>query len=315
MRKNIMIGRTDLVLLGLLLTIFVSGCADIEASASETENKVSAAEEINTSIALINNAETRAMSVRQDIESGTYTAAKMNLNASKIDFEEALKILNNASSDYEEENQEIEKYKTLAEGDLNRVHSLESLIIAMEHLDKSLAYAYSKEFNLSRKELDIANEALNESAASSLLAKEKLFTIDPDSVPVEQKSSIILLRDDLETSETMYEELRQMMKGMDPYMDGYEYLLNGIEYGDNKKWGKAADEFEKASDKFSESHAILEELKDSEYSEVSVGAIEMCGFLTQIEKDLPHLEAGCRYIEKGRYSQAETELSKVSYYY
>lgn len=154
----------------------------------------------------------------------------------------------------------------------------------MEHSDKSMAYAYSKEFNLSRKELNIANEALNESAASSISAKEKVFTIDPKSVPIEQKSSIILLRNDLEASETMHSELRQMMSGMYPYMDGYVCLSNGIEYGDAEEWGKAADEFGKASDKFSESQKILETLKDSEYSEVSVTAIEICGILTQAQK-------------------------------
>lgn len=105
------------------------------------------------------------------------------------------------------------------------------------------------------------------------------------------------------------------MSGMYPYMDGYECLLNGIEYGDNKKWGKAANEFGKASSKFSGSQKILEKLKDSGYSEVSIGAIEMCGILTQVQKDLPHLEAGCRYMEKDRTSQANTEFSKISYYY
>lgn len=309
-RKNIIMGKDGLFLLGILLITFFSGCVENEIFTA----KVSAAEEINTSISLINSAETRIMSVRQDLESGTYTNAKINLNASETDFEEALKILNNASSDYEGEIQEIEIYKTLAEGGMERLHSLESLITAMEHLDKSIAYAYSKEFNLSRKELDIANEALNESAASSISAKEKIFTIDPESVPIEQKSSILLLRNELEASETMHTELRQMMRGMYPYMDGYECFSNGIEYGDAKEWGKAADEFGKASDKFSESQKILEGLKDSEYSEISVGAIGICGVLAQMDKDLPHIEAACRYMEKGRYSQANAEFNNISYY-
>lgn len=98
-------------------------------------------------------------------------------------------------------------------------------------------------------------------------------------------------------------------------MDGYECLLNRIKYGDEKKWDKAADEFGIASDKFSESQKILEELKDSEFPEVSVSCIEVCGILTQLEKDLPHIEAGCRFMEKGRYSQADAEFSKISYYY
>ncbi|MDY9927589.1 hypothetical protein [Methanosarcina sp.] len=311
-RKIIVLGKNGLVLLGLVSVMFFSGCVENEVSAAEVENKLSAAEEIDTSFLLINSAESRIVSIRQDIESGTYTTAKTSLKASKIDFEEALKILNDTSSDYEEENQEIERYKTLAESGLDRVSSLESLLIAMEHFDKSFAYMYSEEFNLSKKELDKTNEALNDSAVSLNSAKEKVFTIDPNSVPVEQKSSIILLQDDLETSETMHVEVRKMINGMYPCMDGYECLSKGIEYGDVEKWDKAADEFEKASNKFSESQKILEKLKDSEYSEVSVGAIEMCGLLMKMQKDLPHFEAGCRYMEKGRYSQAQKEFNKLS---
>ena len=105
-KKNIIIGRTVLVLLGLALITFCSGCVEKNIFAANLGSKVSAADEINTSASLINSAETRIMSVRQDVESSTYSNAKINLNASETDFEEALKILNNASSDYEEEIQD-----------------------------------------------------------------------------------------------------------------------------------------------------------------------------------------------------------------
>ncbi|AKB29908.1 hypothetical protein MSSIT_3189 [Methanosarcina siciliae T4/M] len=294
------------------MVIIFSGCVEDEASAAEVDNKVSAAEEFDTSFLLINNAESRIMSIKEDIESGTYTAAKKNLKASRADFENAQRILNDISSDYEEENKDIQNYKILAEGGLDRVRSLEYLLIAMEHFDKSLAYMYSGEFNLGKKELDMVNGALNESSTSLISAKEKIFRIDLDSVPVEQKNSFILLRADLETSGNMCEEFREMMSGMYLYMDGSEYLFNGMNYADTEKWGKAADEFGNAADKFSESQKILEKLKDSECSEVSVEATEMYGFLTMVQKDLPHLEAGCRYMENGRYSRAEKEFDMIS---
>jgi hypothetical protein len=31
-----------------------------------------------------------------------------------------------------------------------------------------------------------------------------------------------------------------------------------------------------------------------------------------MQKDLPHFEAGCRYMEKGRYPQAQKEFNKLS---
>ena len=139
--------------------------------------------------------------------------------------------------------------------------------------------------------------------------------IDLNSVPVEQKSSIMLLRTDLETSETMHAEFQKMISGMYPFMDGYMRLSSGVEYAEAEKWDKAANEFGKASEEFSESYAILEELKNSEYSEVSLGAIEICGILTRVQKDLPHLEAGCRYMEKDRYNKAMAEFNNISTYY
>lgn len=302
-------GRTNFDKIGILFliltaTMFFSGCMESKASASD---------EINTSLSLINSAESRIGTVRSDIFAGTYTSAKINLNASRIDFEESLKILNNAASDSEEEIQEIERYKILADSGIDRVNSLESMIEAMEHMDKSLAYAESREFNLSRIELNKMNGDLNKFSISSNSAKEKIFLINLDSVPVEQKSSISLLRGEMESIEKMSMEIKEMMDGMYPYLDGVEYFFNATEYMKVNEWDKAADEFVNASVKFSESNNKLEKLKDSQYSEISVGAIEICGILDKMEENLPYFESGCRYMEEGRYFQAEKEFNKVSF--
>ncbi|WP_235282967.1 hypothetical protein [Methanosarcina sp. 1.H.T.1A.1] len=280
-----------------------------------TENKVSAAEEINTSSSLIYSADLRVESAISDMDEGSYTSAKNNLKAARVDYEEALKILNNASSDYEEETKDIERDVIFAEAGLDAVSYSENLILATEHLDKFVAHLDSEDIDLSRKELDKASEALNNSIVYLGSAKEKIFSIDLDSVPVEQKSYVTVQREDLETSEKMSLELRQMINGLYPFLDGSEHLFKAGEYLETEEWDKAADEIADSSVKLSESKESLETLKDSDYSEISVGVIEICGILTQLEKDLPHLEAGCRYMEKGRYSQAEAEFSKVSDYY
>lgn len=294
------------VFVGLLVAVSASGCM---------ESKASAAEEINISFSLISSAESRFENVGSSIEAGTYTDAKTELRASRVDFEEALKILDNASSDSEEENQAIERYKILAESGLDRVNCSEYTITALEHLDKFAAHISSEDLDLSRKELDKTNEALNNSSAYLISAKEKIFSIDPDSVPVEEKSSIILLRSDLEVAEKMHLELQEMINGMYPYVDGFKHFINAGEYIDNEEWGKAADEFADSSVDFAESKKELENLRDSEYSEISVAVIEFYGLMTQMEEDLPHFEAGCRYMDQGRYSQAEEEFSKISTYY
>lgn len=294
------------IFLGIILVISFSGCA---------ENKVSAAEDINTSFSLIDSADFKVESAISSLSEGAYTSSKTGLRAARVDYEEALKILNNASSDYEEETQDIERYIIFAETGLDTVSYSENMILVTEHLDKSVAHLSAEDMDLSRKELDKASEALNNSTVYLSSAKENIFSIDPDSVPVEQKSYVTAQRDAIETAEIMSSEFRQMINGMYPYLEGSEHLFNALEYLEAEEWDKAADEYNSSSVKFSESQKILEELKDSDYSEVSVASIEICGVLTQLDKDLPHLEAGCRYMEKGRYYQADEEFSKVSYYY
>lgn len=314
-RKKITVGKTGLILLGLVLITFFSGCVENEIFIANFGNKVSAAEEINTSVLLLDSADLRVESAISDAGEGTSTSAKISLKAARVDYEEALKILNNASSDYEEETQDIKRYIIFAEAGLDIVSYSENLILATEHLDKSAAHLGSKDLDLSRKELDKSNEALNNSTVYLSSAKERAFSIDSGSVPVEQKSYVIVLKDNLETSEKTILDIKQMINGMYPYLEGSEHLFNAVEYLETEEWGKAADELANSSVEFSESKESLDKLKESDYSEISVGAIEICGILTQLEKDLPHLEAGCRYMEKGRYSQAEAEFNKVSYYY
>lgn len=294
------------VFLGLILVMSFSGC---------TGNKVSAAEEINTSSSLIYNADLRVENAFSGMGEGSYTSAKTSLKAARVDYEEALKILNNASSDYEEETRDIERYRIFAEAGLDSVSYSENMVLVLEHLEKSVAHLSSDDFDLSRKELDKSSEALNSSTVYLSSAKGKIFSIDLNSVPVEQKSYVTVQRDDIETGEKMSLEFKQMIDGMYPLLDGCECLMNAVEYVETEEWGKAADEFTNSSVMFSESKNNLNKLKDSDFSEISVAAIETCGIITQIEKDLPHLEAGCRYMDKGRYSQADAEFNKISTYY
>lgn len=310
-RNRIILTKAGLlILLGLVLTMSFSGCVG-----NSMENKVSAAEEINTSILLINHAEERLEKSMSDLELGAYTGVKVNLEASKVDFEEALKILDNAHSDYEEENRDIERLKILSSSGLDRINFSQNMVTSLEHLDKFAAYMSSEEVELSRKELDRAFEALNESEVSLTSAKDKIISIDPDKVPVEDKSNMILLRNDMESGEKMLQEFKEVIRGNYPYVDGLEHLLNAEEFVENENWDKAALEYAEASEDFSESKKIMEKLKDSEFTESSILAIELCGILDDLEEDLPHLEAGCEYMDRERYSQANEEFSKLSYFY
>jgi len=298
--------------LGLIVAISCSGCVG---------SKTSAAEEINTSTSLVNSAELKLKGALSDRDIGSYAEAKTKLKASRVEFEEALKILNNATSDYEEENQMIETFKVFAAVGIDRVNASENLISTYEHIDKFEAYSdlgfenmNSEDFNKVRFELDKAIEGLNNSITNTSSARVKLSSLNIDSVPVGQKSNYTIIESDLEYTEKLSSDTKEMVNGLSLSVDGLEALYNSIEYAESEEWDKAANECANSSVKFSESVKIFQKLQDSEFTEVSDIAIEYYGNFEyeNIEELLTHYEAACRYMSEGKESQALEEFDKVS---
>jgi tetratricopeptide (TPR) repeat protein len=311
-RKKITMSRTFLVLLGIFLTTFISGCVGNEVFSSNFGSKVSAAEEINTSVSLINNAESRYDEVRDMFQAGSYSSTKTSLEASKADYEEALNILENSTTDYEEEQQAIDYYKSLSICGLDKAAFLEDAILCTEHFEKAVAYMSSSDFESVRKEMGMAEKSLNDSFVPLKSARTELEKIDPKMVPLEDKSSIIMTKKHLEQSEKMASELGELISGFYPIVDGSEHLINASKLIEDEQWGAAALEVNESSLKFSVSVGTFENLKDSEFPEISVSAIGIYGYLTQMEEPLLHLENGCNYADKGRYTQAINEFNLAS---
>jgi len=56
------------------------------------------------------------------------------------------------------------------------------------------------------------------------------------------------------------------------------------------------------------------DLKNSEFTEVSVTAIEIDTDLKNLLDDLPHFEAGCRYMSENNIYKANEEFNKIAEY-
>jgi hypothetical protein len=289
-----------LILLGLVTSISFSGCM---------ENKVSAADDINTSILLINNADSKYNNVLGLLQDGLYSSARITLEASKMDYEESLHILENAATDYEEEKQEIEYYKTIGSISLDKIAVLESLISCMEHFEKAVAYMDSNDFESIRKELRLAKENLDDSQVPLKSASTKIDTIDLKAVPIQDKSNIIMTKNELNQSEKMNLELGELLLGFHPFVNGFENIMNASEFIEEEEWDKAALEIQEASLEFSESTEKFEALKDSEFSEISVSAITIYSCLTEMKELLVHLENGCNYADEGKDTKATAEFN------
>lgn len=299
MKKKTIAGL--IVIAAIVLVAMFAGCIE--------EEKISASDDINISVSLANSGATRIEKI--DLEAGVYSDAKAKLTASKVDYEEALKILSNATTDYDEEKKIIETNKIICSYSLDGIAVLQNLTICLEHLDKAAAYMEGEDIASIISELKLAEDALNDASPFIFTAKEKCFSIDVDTVPIESKSEILEDRISIEQTEKMISENGEMISGMYPFVDGMEHMLKAVDYMEKEAWHSAELEFGKCSPDFSKSKDTFINLKNSEFTEVSVPAIEMHVFLSKTLEALPHLEAGCGYASKGDFKKAEVEFNKI----
>lgn len=299
MKKKTIAGL--IVIAAIVLVAMFAGCIE--------EEKISASDDIEISSRLMDSGATRLGEI--DLEAGAYSDAKAKLRASKVDYEEALKILNNATTDYDEEKKIIETYKIICSYSLDGIAALQNLTICLEHLDKALAYMEGMDIASIRSELKLAEDALNDASPFISTAKEKCFSIDVDTVPIESKSEILYARILFEQDEKMFSEFGEMISGMYPLVDGMEHMLKAVDYMEKEYWHSAELEFGKCYFDFSKSKDTFINLKNSEFTEISVPAIEMYGLLSEMLEALPHLEAGCRYASIGDFEKAEEEFNKI----
>ena len=299
-----------IAIIAIVSIVIFAGCVEEEHVEEErVEEKISAAEDIHRAILLIGNGATRIEKIRLEI--GAYSDAKTKLTASEVDYEEALKILNNAATDYDDEKDAIRTAKVMCSYNLDRVAAFRNLIICSEHLDKVDAYAEGEDFASMRSELKMAENALNDALPFIATAKEKCFNIDIDTAPIESRSELLENRISVEQNGKMTLEFGMLISGMHPFIDGTEHMQKAVRYMQNEEWHRAELEFNKCPTNFSESKDTLEDLKNSEFVEISVPAIARYGMLTKMLDALPHLEAGCRYADMGNFKKAEREFNKI----
>lgn len=299
MRTASMTGLIFIV--AIVAIVMFSGCV---------EEKISAADDINMSASLMDSGLNRLDKIDRDIEAGVYSSSKIGLMASKTDYEEALKILNNATTDYEEEKDIIKLNKILCNYNLDYIDSSQNLVNCLDHLDKSSAYMVAEDIDKSISELKLAENDLNSTLPSIRSAKEKIFGIDINTVPIESKSNIQESRAVIEQSEKMVLETGEIISGMYPFLDGMEHLIKATDYMEKEEWHNAELELGESSNDFSKSRNIFMPLENSEFTEVSTPSIEILGVLEKMIEAIEHYETGCKYADTGSFEKAIDEFMK-----
>ena len=299
--------------LGVLIVIVVM--APVAIFSGCVGGKISAIDDIITSTSLMNSGETRVAEI--DLEAGAYSNAKIKLAAAKVDYQEALKILDNATTVFDAEKEIIELNKIICSYSLDSIAALQNFTVFMEHMDKAAAYmegvAYMEADDIAsiRSELKLASDALNDTSPLMSTAKEKCFSIDMDTVPIRSKSGILEDRLSLEQSEKLISAYGEILSGVYSLVDGMEHMLEAVEYMEQEHWYTAELEFGESSEDLSKSRDIFVNLKNSEFAEISTLAIEVYVPLTELLEAVDHLEAACGYVDRGDFSKAEKEFNEV----
>ncbi len=295
MRKNIIAGL--ILLIAILIISSFSGCI-----------AKSAINEINSSALLMNSGKSKLGNI--DLTSSM--SARVQLDASKADYEEALKILNNATTDYDDEKNIIEIDKISCNYSLDVIATDQNLVTYIEHLNKSSAYMESNDFASARSELKLAEEALNKTTSLISNAKVKIYSIDINTIPVESKSELLENRNLIEKLEKRLTQNGNMISGMNPLIDGLEHAHNASDYIRNEKWNSAGLELNSSSSDLMKARNAFNALKTSEFLEISVASIKTDGTLAQLLEVISHSEAGSKYANQGDFVKANEEFDKAN---
>ena len=296
-------------LLGILIIVAILSITLTTIPRDVPELKVNASEDINKSIRLMD----KGAELIDEVDTTFFSPSieLIKLESSESYYNEAIKILNNATTDYDEEKEIIELNKVICNYSLDVIFILKNLAVGMEHFDKADAYIVSGDMPSVRLELNLAEAAIDNTIPLITSAKEKISSIETDSIPVDLKIEVLEDRKAIEKSEIIILEVSDMIAGMHPFVDGMEHLFKAVDHIEDENWKSAGKELGKSNADFSKSKNVMISLKNSTFSEVSVGAIEMDGLLRNLIKAISHFELGCNYADKGDYVGAFDEFMKA----
>jgi hypothetical protein len=129
----------------------------------------------------------RVKSENINFENDSYATLNVKLNEVKIDYQSALSILNGSTTVLREEKTGIDQSVKKLQYNILILDYLINYEDMTEHGKKSLRYLDSGEYLAAREELSLARLYLNETIHVSISAKTAIDSLDPQSIPLEEK--------------------------------------------------------------------------------------------------------------------------------
>lgn len=274
----------------------MSGCVEEEQS--------TASKNIELATSLMSSGE----ELIEDMDTDAPTDARNRLYAAKVSYEEALEILENISTEDEEEQKLVDVNTIICDYYLESIGAEEDLLDCYDHLYKARTYIAIEEYDNAHDEIAKFGISLDSSVPNLENAKELSSEIKMDDVPLELKPILVLDRESVYTNLDIVSELQTLKKSLSSQVYGWENYDKALEYFEDEEWEEAQACFEYAASNLTETKEILSDLEDSEYSELSISAIESSTVYDPSITFAEHCAKACEYMAEENYDKADEEI-------
>jgi len=239
--------------------VLASGCASAE-------------NDIANSKSLMDKGHSTIQKINYDTDSSELVKSK--LNEGITDYQQALSILTNAKTDNDDEKVLIAYYIAKC----NYAINLNTATIHSEniwsHLTKSSAYSNTNDYKSAHNELSLAKNEVTAWVSSLKLAKKAVDSINPTSVPTEDKSSynIWITIGELIDSQNDY---LSHISALDHEINANSYLAQAQVYLNANDAVNEKAQLILAKNEFQSAKNNYDSLKNSKTTEISVAAIQL----------------------------------------
>ena len=285
-----------IIMVVLVTMLAMSGCVEEKQSASSKN--------IELATSLMSSGE----ELIEDIDTDSPTDARNRLYAAKVSYEDALDILEDTSTEDTEEQKLIDVNMIICNYYLESIAAEEDLLDCYDHLLKARTYINIDEYDSAHDEIAKFGTSLESAIPNLENAKELSSQIEMDEVPVELKPILILDRESVYNNLEITSELLTLKKSLSAQVYGWENYDKALEYYEEEKWEKAQTCFEYSASNFTDTRDLISDLEDSDYSELSITAIESSVAYDMIIAFSEHCGKACGYMADKNYDKADEEF-------
>ena len=270
--KLVLYGVGGLFLIFILLSVIGSFSPD-------------ASKEIEQSRLIYNNGIERILNV--DYSQGMTQSNQ--LEATKTEFQQAIKILKDAKTSNSDQKKTIEIYKLIGDSSIKIADAEIEMLKVINSLNKLGAYENSNDYQGAREELRQTKVLFSNVMTQLSSAKSTANAIDQNNAYPEIRGFIVNLQKGLNNLDN-FKDFTTLFDGVDLLYSGMEHLKNADKYIAMNDASNTKQEISDAKSDFGKAKPIFDSLKNSQIIVISTLSIQKSSAIDQVNNALSQIE-------------------------